>query len=249
MRHYFLSLWAAILTFVFLGMGSLYATSPQLVVYITVDDGPISGTQEIIDIINKLDVPVSFMLIGEHIEASEGHKKLLKESESDSRILVGNHSYTHASDHYKRFYENPKGVLLDFQKNQKLLQSMSKKPIKKIARLPGRNVWVVEKRKDHDLKDAVASADLLAKDGYTVFGWDLEWTHNPRTGEPIQSAAMIVREIMKKAPHAFTPGHVVLLTHDEMFHTPNEGGALRELLEELKKNGAVFKTLAEYPLT
>lgn len=218
-------------------------------VYITVDDGPLTGTKEIIAIIDESKIVANFLLVGEHVEASAEHRRLLKESESDPRILVGNHSYTHANGRYRRFYENPQNVLADFQRNQNLLNSVRPgKPMPKIARLPGRNVWVVGNRKAHDLRDAVASADLLAKDGYTVFGWDIEWMHNGRTGEPIESVETLVAQVMGKVSHAFTRGHVVILMHDQMFRKMAEGKQLERLIETLEKNGAVFKTLAEYPI-
>jgi hypothetical protein len=29
------------------------------------------------------------------------------------------------------------------------------------------------------------AADLLVNNGFSLFGWDLEWTHDPHTGKPI----------------------------------------------------------------
>jgi hypothetical protein len=35
------------------------------------------------------------------------------------------------------------------------------------------------------VSSGIAAADLLAKNGFSLFGWDLEWAHDPHTGKPI----------------------------------------------------------------
>jgi hypothetical protein len=73
------------------------------------------------------------MLVGEHALARPKDVKLNKENEF---IGVGNHSYSHANNHYKLYYSTPKGVLNDFIRNKDTLALDNK-----IGRLPGRNMW------------------------------------------------------------------------------------------------------------
>jgi hypothetical protein len=65
----------------------------------------------------------------------------------------------------------------------------------------------------------IAAADLLAKNGFSLFGWDLEWAHDPHTEKPIGTAEDIFKEIEKKLNNdkTFTKTHNVLLNHEEMF--------------------------------
>lgn len=239
---YFLSIFFLMIT-----LGSSLAIS-QIYIYMTFDDGPLQGTEEIIQVIDDLDLPISMMMVGLHVEASPANRALLRQADTDPRILVGNHSYSHAYNHYLRFYQDPQKVFEDFEKNQTLLNTFKKQPLLKIARLPGRNMWQVASRARYDVKSGQSSARLLHQNGYTLFGWDVEWAHNARTGEPIQSVDEMVRLIEAKAPHAFTPNHVVVLAHDEMFRTSQEDSQLRRLIQKLKQKGSVFRTLKEYPL-
>jgi hypothetical protein len=76
---------------------------------------------------------------------------------------------------------------------------------------------------------------LLAKNGFSLFGWDLEWAHDPHTGKPIGTAEDIFKEIEKKLNNdkTFTKSHIVLLSHDEMFryqYLANKSAAAMPLL-------------------
>lgn len=107
-------------------------------------------------------------------------------------------------------------------------------------------MWVVDGRHKYDIANGISSAQLLAANGYQVFGWDLEWAHDGKTGEPIQSVDDILNEIELAKEHAFTKGHVVLLTHDEMFKTKTNGGKLIELIQKLQQKGYVLRALDRY---
>ena len=118
----------------------------------------------------------------------------------------------------------------------------------KFARLPGRNMWQVGNRSKYDIESGQTSARLLHKNGYTVFGWDLEWRHDAKTGTPIQSVDNFIDEIDRQFSDTFTPGHLVILAHDEMFGNETEKGQLSELLQRLSKLYEL-KSIADYPLS
>ena len=90
----------------------------------------------------------------------------------------------------------------------------------------------------------------MYKEGFKVFGWDLEWQHDSKTGVPIQTVDDMVELIEKKLDEnkTVTPGHLVLLAHDEMFRNGWEESELKELVEKLKAKGNYrFEHLSKYP--
>jgi hypothetical protein len=46
-------------------------------------------------------------------------------------------------------------------------------------------MWRIKGRSRNDVSSGIAAADLLAKNGFSLFGWDLEWAHDHHTGKPI----------------------------------------------------------------
>ncbi|CAC9546178.1 hypothetical protein [uncultured Gammaproteobacteria bacterium] len=211
-------------------------------IYLTFDDGPLNGSRRINDAVLAEKLPIFVMLVGEHALARPKDVKLYKENKF---IGVGNHSYSHANNHYKLYYSTPKGVLNDFIRNKDTLALDNK-----IGRLPGRNMWRIKGRSKNDVSSGIAAADLLAKNGFSLFGWDLEWAHDPHTGKPIGTAEDIFKEIEKKLNNdkTFTKSHIVLLSHDEMFRYQYEESELKKLIDLLKsKDGYKISQLKDYP--
>ena len=133
-------------------------------VYLTFDDGPLNGSQHINDVVLSEKIPISVMLVGKHAAIRPHDVELYR---NNPYIEVGNHSYTHANEHYVAYYNNPEGVLADFVRNMDSLQLTDK-----IGRLPGRNMWRVNQRSRNDISSGIEAADLLHKNGYSLFGWD-----------------------------------------------------------------------------
>lgn len=82
-------------------------------IYLTFDDGPLNGSQRINDTILSEKIPITVLLVGEHALVRPKDVDLYRENEY---IEIGNHSYSHANDHYKLYYSNPEGVLKDFKR-------------------------------------------------------------------------------------------------------------------------------------
>jgi peptidoglycan/xylan/chitin deacetylase (PgdA/CDA1 family) len=217
------------------------ATGPRSV-YLTFDDGPLPGTAEVLTITRRMEIPVSMMMVGKQVANGPREGALFEMAKRDPYTFVGNHSYSHASDHYARFYSNPVAVAADIRENQECLNLGNR-----IVRLPGRNIWLVCGRLKYDLYSGVEAARILSAEGYTMVGWDVEWEHDGVTGRPIQSVEEMIRDIDEAFEHAFTPGHVVVLAHDEMFRNVTEDAALLILLKSLKRKGYMFGTLEKYP--
>jgi peptidoglycan/xylan/chitin deacetylase (PgdA/CDA1 family) len=214
----------------------------QKYIYLSFDDGPLNGSQRINDALLTEKIPITVMLVGEHALVRPQDVELYKKNEF---IEVGNHSYSHANNHYKLYYSNPTGVLNDFIRNKDALKLDDK-----IGRLPGRNMWRRNGRSKNDISSGIEAADLLAKNGFSLFGWDLEWRHDSHTGEPIGTAEDIFNQIEKMLDEnrTFTDSHIVLLSHDEMFQHQYEESELKKLIDLLKSRGDYkFSRLKNYP--
>jgi len=214
-------------------------------VYLTFDDGPLNGTQGILAALDKEQIPASMFMVGAHFETDTEMKNLFEMAYNDDLLEVGNHSFSHANNHYETYYRNPEKVLEDFNKNQQLLKFKDKD-----ARMPGRNTWRIgSHKKDDGAANGSEAADLLHKNGYNLFGWDLEWQHSA-DGKPVQTVEQMFLEIessINNPQKCFTPYHFVLLSHDEMFRMPWEVSELKQLIDLLKAKGYKFDHTDNYP--
>jgi peptidoglycan/xylan/chitin deacetylase (PgdA/CDA1 family) len=214
-------------------------------IYITFDDGPLEGSEDIDDAVRQEKINVNVFVVGEHALSNDRMKSYYKLYRQNPYIEVGNHSFTHAHEHYKRFYLNPSAVVADFQKCQTELKIPTD-----YARLPGRNQWRLNKIHCNDIRSGSSSADSLYQDGFKVFGWDVEWQHNGETGDPIQSVDQMVSLIEKRLNNhkTMTQNNLVLLAHDEMFRNGWEESELKQLIDKLKAKGNYsFDHLSSYP--
>ncbi len=223
-------------------MGADLPPASKKFVYLTFDDGPLDGSEKIADAIQTEKVPITVLVVGRHAETKPHYLDLYKEND---HIEVGNHSYSHARNHYSKFYFNPEGVLEDFDKSHQIIN-----PEDKVARLPGRNMWRIGDRTKDDISSGSEAADLLAQNGYEIYGWDMEWFHDPKTAKPVGTAEEIFEQIERHLDRGrtFTDGHLVLLCHDEMFREDWEETELKQLIELLKtREDYEFARLKHYP--
>jgi peptidoglycan/xylan/chitin deacetylase (PgdA/CDA1 family) len=217
---------------------------PVRTIYLTFDDGPLEGSEDVDDAVRREKIPIDVFVVGSHALASERLKSYCVLYETNEWIEVGNHSYSHAHDDYRVFYAKPDVVLQDFLKNEKAFHITNK-----LARLPGRNMWRLKDRNLDDVKSGSAAADILFANAFKVFGWDLEWTHDAKTGAPVQTVNdmlfLIDRHFENK--RTATENHLVILCHDEMFRKRWEETELKELIDKLRAKGYVFGRLSDYP--
>lgn len=214
-------------------------------IYITFDDGPLEGSEDIDDAVRKEQIKVNVFVVGQHALSDERMKGFLNLYENNPYIEVGNHSYSHAHDRYKKYYQHPDSVVNDFLKCQSALGLTQM-----LARQPGRNQWRLKGVRINDVNSGSKSADLLFQKGFKVFGWDVEWQHDAKTGEPIQTVDDMVSLIEKKFQDHKTvkPNNLILLAHDEMFRNGWEESELKELIDKLKAKGNYeFDHLSSYP--
>lgn len=216
---------------------------PAKYIYLTIDDAPLNGSRYIDSIVFKTRVKTSIFMVGNPIHGSLRFERYHKMLKKNPYIELYNHSYSHANHRYASYYKNPEQVVADFERNQSEFNLVTR-----IARLPGRNLWQLgERTKNYKQTGAEAAAQLSEK-GYKVFGWDVEWKYNTTDYAPAQTVDELIMEI-DSISHAgtFTPNHIVLLMHDQMFAKSNDKNNLETLIEKLKTAGYTFEYLRSYP--
>lgn len=139
-------------------------------VYLTFDDGPMPGSDDIIQVLNDKRVKGTLFMVGTHVSGN-WRQGLVNAAHKNPHVEVGNHSNTHANRKYAAYYSKPDNVVEGFKKATDIL---GLKGPRIIARLPGRNTWRVDNIIKNDLGSGNA-ADMLAKQGYVIYGWDVEW--------------------------------------------------------------------------
>ena len=214
-------------------------------IYLTFDDGPLDGSEDIDDAVTKENIKINVFIVGQHAQSTKKMRRYYQLYLNNPLIEVGNHSFSHAHNQYEKFYENPQNVLQDFLKCQDQLKIPNK-----YARQPGRNQWRLKDTSINDVRSGSQSADLLYKNGFKVFGWDIEWQHDSKTGTPVQTVDDMIEIIEKRLNEKKTvrPGHLVLLSHDEMFRNGWEESELKQLIEKLKAKGNYrLEHLSKYP--
>ena len=201
-------------------------------IYLTFDDGPNKGTQNVLDIVQQENVPATFFIVGEHVFASIEQAKTWDSLQNATNIELCNHSYTHAHNHYEKFYENADTVVKDIElTKEKLL------PDNDIVRAPGRNSWRIDSLHYTDIKKSKAAIDSLQKAGFIVIGWDLEWHYDPKTLTVMNTAD----ELLTQVDSVFTkgktksPDNLVLLAHDQAYKKSDDSIQLREFVQKLKQ--------------
>ncbi|WP_456433945.1 polysaccharide deacetylase family protein [Nitratifractor sp.] len=214
--------------------------------FLTFDDGPVNGTQNLLRILREEGVPATMFFIGNHVQKRPGLFHLAK---SNPELLIANHTYWHAHGHYQRFYSDAWNVLSDVEHAQLTIGG------RKYLRLAGRDVWRLPevRRDDYALSPSVRMRerpkyDALADDGFFIFGWDVEWRFDPVTGHPLFGPEALARKIDWIARHHRTKlrGKVILLAHDFMFRTQGEARMLRRFIRLMKQRGWHFATIERY---
>lgn len=214
------------------------------VIYLTFDDGPNQGTENLLKILDKRNVCATAFLVGKHAYGSTKQKKDFKLLKDNPLIELANHSFTHAHNKYTGFYKSADAVVRDFN-----IAKDSLKLHDKIARTPGRNIWRLNNINVTDIKSSTAAADGLKRAGYKVIGWDLEWRPTHKMTLKGSHEAML-----KKVDSIFlndlekTSRHLVFLTHDQYLRDTDSINELDLFIEKLQKsNKFVFRKISQYP--
>lgn len=228
------------------------ASAADRTVYLTFDDGPLNGTRNVLDVLEAEDVPATMFMVGLHVGSSPEFKAQFHRAKGMPHVTVGNHSYSHAYNRYRKFYADTEAVVADMVRANAVLDLTLPAP----ARLPGRNVFRLPNVSTNDLSIDRIEIDIeepdyefVAATGFWIYGWDHEWVHDG-TGKPVQSVSTMLSEI----DHLFggkvrfvRPRKMILLMHDEMFQDKFDGTArLTALVQGLKQRGYKFGHIADH---
>lgn len=234
-------------------LSSKLAYSNQPTIYLTFDDGPLGGTENILDVIEQEEVNVTFFMVGMHLERFEHNKQILNRIHDSIYVSVGNHSYSHAYGRYRDFYRDIQGVKKDMEHNNHILELHGNI----CARLPGRDVFRLPNiyRNDRfiskaESKKEEAVSDLLAQNNFYLYGWDHEWESHA-SGKSIQSVEKLIQEIDNHFLENKTliSNKLILLMHDQMFKDEHHGKEkLYALIQQLRKKNYRIANLREYAL-
>lgn len=215
-------------------------------IYLTFDDGPLIGSRQIDSIVSAKNVKISTFLIGKHVHMSRKLKRDFQRYMENPLIACYNHSYSHAGNRFHAFYSNPDLALADFEKCEVDLGLSDK-----IIRMPGRNIWLFDDVRRVDLSSGSQAADLLAVNGFKIYGWDVEWNISEVTGDPVQSVEAIYTRINNRLGNKSTlkPNNVVLLMHDDMFQSAKGQDQLSKLIDLLQRHDDYkFEFIENYPV-
>jgi peptidoglycan/xylan/chitin deacetylase (PgdA/CDA1 family) len=222
-------------------------SAEEKIIYLTFDDGPLLGTSNVLEVLEEEQIDATMFFVGKHIL---GRKSLFKRAKQMPNILIGNHTYSHANGHYTRFYNNGDRLVRDIEKTQDIIGGAM------YQRLAGRNVWRVPGvfRNDYGLSKKrrqveASSYNAVAREGYFIYGWDVEWSFSHKSGKPMWSAEKMVQKINSRYRNGrlAKKGKVILLAHDFMFRDKFGGKKeLRKLITLLKKSGWKFETIKNY---
>lgn len=218
-------------------------SKPELTIYLSFDDGPQNGTANCMRICSDANAKATFFMVGMH-QNSPDRKALVDAIRQDRRFLLANHSFTHAyQNNYRRFYGHPQAAFADFLQAETTLQV----PVK-MARFPGNDTWAMH-GKTKGTRQTRPLAEMMDSMGYSVMGWDVEWKFR-RYDKMVQNATEMMADVDELVARKEwrTPGHVVLLAHDRMFHRPADSAQLATFVSLIKqRRGWVFETLDKYP--
>lgn len=238
------------LSILFFAFFSNLVLANEKIIYLTFDDGPVDGTQSVLEVIKNEEVPATMFFVGKFIEKN---RQLYEESLSSSFLTIGNHTYSHANGKYQKFYSNSNIVINDMKRNQQLISENDKSfsPL----RLAGRNVFRLNniKKDDYSISKEERQKERfiynkLAKDGFNIYGWDVEWNYLAQN-KSIETPLEVVNKIeaIYKRKKLAAKDKVILLMHDWMFTKHFDGKKnLQSLIEMLKRKGWKFSHLKEY---
>jgi peptidoglycan-N-acetylglucosamine deacetylase len=213
-------------------------------IYLTFDDGPNKGTNNLLHIIEEEQIPVTLFVVGQHVNGSKAQMVDFDAARQNKLFEIANHSYTHANNKFAKFYAYPSNVVNDFARCQDSLQLTNK-----IVRTPGRNIWRTKNINFTDMTSTITCADSVYQSGFTEVGWDMEWHYDNqlRLQKSGEDMANYVDSVFAK-DGTRTTDHLVFLAHDQTFIDAKDSTSLHQFIQKLKATQAYdFEVISKYP--
>ena len=191
-------------------------------IYLTFDDGPGPYTAELLDILKKHNVKVTFFVTGRGDdalitrEANEGH-------------TVALHTYTHD---YAYIYSSITNYFDDLYQIQNRVKNLTGTTAT-LIRFPGGSSNLVSARYDGGSHIMSRLANEVTARGFTYFDWNVS---SGDAGAPISSDQVFQNVVENLKPNAS-----VVLQHDIKDYSVN---AVERIIEYGKQNGYTFDKLS-----
>ena len=200
----------------------LAGESDYRICYLTFDDGPSYPTPEFLDLIDKLDIRVTFFTIGVQMgDAGQELRDQLMRREALGGHSLANHTYTHGI--YGNLYDSL-DIFMDAVKRQdELVYSVTGvKP--DVFRFPAGSYYCPFRT------EAIEALDKLG------YGW-IDWIANAYDSGPQKSSDSILNNILWQVRQDQV---TVVLMHDWRYDTL---GALERIVTALKADNYLFLPL------
>lgn len=193
----------------------------QKVAFLTFDDGPTRNiTPRILDTLKHYDVKATFFVLG---QLAEQNSDLLKR-EYEEGHSIGNHSYTH---NYKKIYSNVPNFIQEISTANTIIEKNIGNDFKTaLFRFPGGSF---EKSKN-------PFKEKLNSEGIRYIDWNVSSGDAAGQNVPVEN---ILNNIKSTSAEK---NHIVVLMHDASTKKTT-ADALPQIIEYLKSQGYVFKTL------
>lgn len=183
-------------------------------VYLTFDDGPSTGTEEILAILREYNVKATFFVVGKEDDYSmEMYKKIVEEGHT-----LGMHSYSHQ---YSTIYQSVEEFSKDIERLEKLLKKATGEDVR-LFRFPGGSSNLVS---NIGMQEFIK---YLNAEGITYFDWNV--SSGDATSKSLEPEALVQNVVQDVGIYK----NSVVLMHDAA-DKPNTVEALPILLEELQK--------------
>jgi peptidoglycan/xylan/chitin deacetylase (PgdA/CDA1 family) len=221
-------------------------TKKKKKIYLTFDDGPNKGTQNVLHIMQEEQVPATFFVVGEHVHGSIAQEQTWDSLQKADNIEICSHSYTHAwHNNFSKFYNHPDSMVKDFKRAQDSLKLDNN-----IVRTPGRNAWRTDSLHATDIKASKTAIDSLQKAGFAILGWDLEWHYDPKTLAIKNTADELINSVDSVFSNNKTknPDNLVLLAHDQVYNKTADSLELHNFIKKIKaKDEYELVLVSSYP--
>ena len=193
------------------------AAQEEKVVYLTFDDGPKADTPELLALLDELDVPATFFLVGGAVKSFPEHAKMIY----DEGHVIGCHSMWHWQKNLRRDAQVIGNELASFTKLMKATADPSFET--DLFRFPGGSTGYSSYARGY-----------VAKQGYAWFDW------NAMTGDtlPNMGAQEVYDYVVDTAADEEV---VILLAHEGKAHTR---AALPRIVSYFRERGYEFRTLS-----
>lgn len=191
---------------------------PQRVVYLTFDDGPKKDTPELLSLLEELDVPATFFLVGLSVRAFPDYAKMIV----DAGYAVGCHSMSHS---YNRLKESTDYVARDLARFTALMRETADPEFATdLYRFPGGSTSYSSRTKN-----------FVRDQGYAWFDWNVMTGDAQYTFKSDQAMLDYTLSQVKDKEV------VILLMHEAKERTRR---ILPELVAFFRENGYEFRALS-----